>query len=513
MAFVVLKRLSTNMSKRKKSGKVKNRKRRNTSSLQQHSRIGKTLLPPFLTLPGSGLTPISWMNDRLPEMLWACLVISVIPRHMALDLFREIAAIGFKFRDNEASAEWGLTHSHLAELPEEILTQVIQIVTRHPLGYACLRPLLLLDKLPGKERWKLLLQTDPQEDDWSTLGNAVLVTLDHQSQESTDVRWLRILFMIALGRIHFPHTMKERIEEIVHYPNRGDMRSVRPSIRAMEIGFASSGGAKNAQTAWASDFWSECFFRTACVPAENPRSIGNEHKIKESIGALQVTHRHLIDHWFATVSTTGIDARHDAAFGFCFYGIAVLLEMLVGRNAFGIIGRVLLRTLAEVRITLAYLREKDSQELWVKFRAFGVGQAKLALLKLDDIHNQPKFANPDVLEQLSNEDYFQEFVPIDLGHWCGIDLRKMAEASNTKSDYDRFYGWSSSFVHGHWSALRDASMMHCFNPLHRLHRIPLPSHRMLESAAWDGAELVNAMLSDLSSLYPTFESRTKLVPV
>lgn len=142
-----------------------------------------------------------------------------------------------------------------------------------------------------------------------------------------------------------------------------------------------------------------------------------------------------------------------------------------------------------------------------------MGQAKLALLKLDDIHNQPKFANPDVLEQLSNEDYFQEFVPINLGHWCGIDLRKMAEASNTKSDYDRFYGWSSSFVHGHWSALRDASMMHCFNPLHRLHRIPLPSHRMLESAAWDGAELLNAVLSDLSSLYPTFESRTKLVPV
>ena len=250
IAFVVLQGLSTNMSKRKKSGKVKSRKRRTTSSLQQHSRIGKTLLPPFLTLPGSGLTPISWMNDRLPEMLWACLVISVIPRHVALDLFREVAAIGFKFRDNEASAEWGLTHSHLAELPEEILTQVIQIITRHPLGYACLRPLLILDKLPGKERWKLLLRTDPQEGDWSTLSNAVLVTLDHQSQESTDVRWLRILFMIALGRIHFPQTMKERIEEIVHYPNRGDMRSVRPSIRAMEIGFVTSGGAKNAQTAW-----------------------------------------------------------------------------------------------------------------------------------------------------------------------------------------------------------------------------------------------------------------------
>ncbi len=88
----------------------------------------------------------------------------------------------------------------------------------------------------------------------------------------------------------------------------------------------------------------------------------------------------------------------------------------------------------------------------------------------------------------------------------------MAEASSTKGDYDRFYGWSSSFVHGHWSAVRDATMTHCFNPLHRLHRIPLPGHRKLENAVWDGAELVNAMLADLSSLYPTFEKRVELLP-
>lgn len=500
------------MSKRKGRGKDQGKKRRHTSSLRQHRRIGKTLLPPFLTIPGSGLTPASWTNDRLPEMLWACLLISVIPRRLALDLFREIAAIGFKYRDDEATAEWRLYHSDLATLPEEILARLVQITTKHPLGYACLRPLLLLDKLPGKQRWKSLLQIEPQEGDWNTLGKAVLVTLDHQSQESTDVRWLSILFKMALGRIQFPAAMKERVDEIVHYPNRGDMRSVRPSIRAMEISFAMPSGGTKTQSAWALDFWSESFLRTACVPAEIPRSIGDHHRIRESIEALQETHHHLIDHWFETASTTGIDARHDTAFGFCFYGIAVLLEMLVGRNAFGITGRVLLRTLVEIRITLAYLKEKDDPKLWTKFRTFGVGQAKLALLKFDDIHNQPKFTAPDVLERLSNEDYFQEFVAIDLGHWCGLDLRKMAETSNTKSDYDRLYGWSSSFVHGHWSALRDASMAHCFNPLHRLHRIPLRSHRMLESTAWDGAEVLNAMLSDLSKLCPTFGKRIELVP-
>jgi hypothetical protein len=41
---------------------------------------------------------------------------------------------------------------------------------------------------------------------------------------------------IANDRMSFDSSMKERFLMIVEYPSRGDMRSVRPSIRAMEIG-------------------------------------------------------------------------------------------------------------------------------------------------------------------------------------------------------------------------------------------------------------------------------------
>ena len=36
---------------------------------------------------------------------------------------------------------------------------------------------------------------------------------------------------------------------------------------------------------------------------------------------------------------------------------------------------------------------------------------------------------------------------------------------------------------------------------------------MLESTVWDGTELLNAMLSDLSSLYPSFDEKIEIVPV
>lgn len=501
------------MSKRRgrRRGKQK-KKRTNTSSLNQHHREKKTLLPPLMRLPGGGLTnPSPWIDDRLPELLWACLIISAIPRERALAIFRSIAEIGFNYRDSDETAEWRLYLSDFPNYPEELLQQLIEIVARDPLGYASLRPLLLFDTLPGKEQWVKLLSVEPQNDDWNTLSNAVLVTLDHQSQEATDVRWLSLLFKIALGRVVFPETMKDKAEEIIHYPNRGDMRSVRPSIRSMELFIGMPHKEDALPNSWPSDFWSEGFSRTDCIPAEKPRSVGEKHDVVKTFDSLRLAINTLIEHWFNTVQTTAIDARHDGSFGLCFFAIAALTEMLLGRNAYGITGRALIRTLVETRITLAYLKVKDDVELWKKYRTFGVGQAKLALLKLDNIEDHPDFTAPDVLESLSNEDYFQEFVAIDLGHWCGLDLRKMAEISKTKDDYDRFYGWSSTFVHGHWGAVRDTTMLHCLNPLHRLHRIPMSGHRMLESCAKDGIELINTMIQDLSELYPDISVTIELV--
>lgn len=491
----------------KKKAKQKKQASRLTSSLHQHKQVGKSLIPPMLTVPG--ITFQSWTNDRLPQMLWACLAISVLPRREALAAFREIASIGLRYRDAEGTGDWSLFHSRLPSLPAEILTHITRVITRHPLGYAALRPLLLFDGLPGRDQWARALDVQPQDGDCQTLSDAVLKVLDHQSQEATDVRWLSLLFKAALGVLHFPVTLKERVEELSEYPNKGDMRSVRPFIRASEMSFAV---LLPSDDRWSKTFWKECLANTVCNPAGLPRQLGPEYDQIASIKLIQQVHSALLGHWFNTLDTTAVDAKHDAVFGFGFYGLAVLLEMLVGRNGSGITGRALLRTLVECRITLAYLRHADATELWDKFRAFGTGQAKLALLKLDEMsENKPSFVSAAVLEQLSNEDFFQEYVQIELGHWCGLDLRKMAEVSGTKDDYDKVYGWASTFTHGHWSALRDVCMTHCFNPLHRLHRVPLPGHRLLEDAAPDAMRLVNLILDDVAALYPDFAPRVALV--
>jgi len=73
-----------NTDKKKKTGK-------RYSEIKAHTRLKKTLVPPFLTIPGLHLS--SWINDRLPEMLWSSLLISQLGRNRALDVFRRTAQL------------------------------------------------------------------------------------------------------------------------------------------------------------------------------------------------------------------------------------------------------------------------------------------------------------------------------------------------------------------------------------------------------------------------------------
>jgi hypothetical protein len=447
-------------------------------------------------------------------MLWASLVASIFPRQDALDVFKLIASLGFKYRDKIVGPnewdKWDLGHSSLINLPNDIFNEVIKLIQIHPFGNNALRPLLMFDSLPGKERWITHLKMEPLEGDWDIIASAIAKTLDHQSQESTDIRWLTLMFNMALGRIHFSPEMAEMTNCIVEYPNKGDMRSVRPSIRAKEMMLRPTDNALSPN--WSESFWLECFEKTACVPikiSEPTPSKINKRKIYDAILEAQVT---LYEHFYCTVSTTATDARHDTVFGFGFYALAVLTELLCGLNSRGIVGRLLLRCMVESKITLAYLLYKDDPGLWSKYRSFGTEQAKLALLKLEESESVPSFINESLLSQLANEDYFQEFISINLGHWCNLDLRTLAEDSNTKDDYDKFYGWASTFTHSHWSAIRGTCFTTCQNPLHRLHRFPLPQGvKVLDDSVEDGIYLVNAILSKIWQAYPSKDGL--IVPV
>lgn len=483
-----------------RNGPISNR---SYSTLNEHTRVGKKLVPPFLKIPN--LRPMSWSNDRLPELLWAGLLICLLPREKALIIFRGVGRYIHSLPEGEKFSD--ITHSGLAALTSDKLRDVLKVIVCSPEAATALSPLLLFAELPGVEIWReFLVGADPRLG-WDALKVAVARTLFHQSQESTDCRWLRVLVASLAGKLVLAKGDTEKAREILEYPNFGDLRKVRPSIRATEGVIGSQAGNS---TEWPSKFWQQCMKDTPCFPLEAKRECGEIEPATTKERVCEVFSE-LNKHFYQTQTTTDVDSRHDAAFGMGLYCVSILEELLRLGMASSLISRVALRTLTECCITLAYLLAKESPDLWKSYRAYGAGQAKLSFLKLEASSNQPTSVDSETLSQLANEDAWQELVPVELGHWDKSDLRKMSEEVNIKDVYDQFYGWTSTYLHGQWCAIRDSVYDTCGNPLHRLHRVPRSEAHSLPDVVLDACRLTDRVLDLVSAAYPKFLLRTLIV--
>ena len=400
----------------KKSGKKKAMERsskfdaHNLSSLAQHKQHGRKLSPPLNQLPL--MTESAWVDDHMPEMLWAVILAHVFKREDCLACFREVAAHCrdwfLSTEDNDVlGSESTLDHTTVATFTDEQFKEFIKLPLAHPLGYAALRPLLLIECLPGIERWRAELGVEPTEYDWKTLGFAVAKVLDHQSQESTDARWLKVAFGAITGRMVFPSAMTDIVEELRLYPNKGDMRKVRPTIRSTEMAFR-----RNPPSRWVRHFWAEVFEKTLCIdPSE-----GREYRIVRSAIDVDSIHKcrlEIVQRFMDNLTSDRVDAKIDTSFGLALYALALLEELALHHVHQRVLGRLALRTLLEAVITLKYLVVKNDPALWKSYRVYGSGQAKLAFLKCQEAEGElPSFIDEDQLYSIANEDVWQEFLDI-----------------------------------------------------------------------------------------------------
>jgi hypothetical protein len=477
------------------------------STLDEHARRGKTLVPPLMKVPAVELH--SWSNDRLPEMLWAALLVSQLDRRRALQVFRKVAAYAReRLGENQETMDVG--HSGISRMPVDTTLGLLRMLCSERAVRTALQPLGLLADLPAREHWEGVLRAKPTEQHWGVLANAVAMCFWPQSQCATDCRWCRILSVIAAGGMVFPPELEEVAKEVVYYPDYGDAREAGPTIRAIEGALEASiaGQPDFVRSKWPTLFWRQCLADTRCVepPMGGPDSTATSGGA--AIDLANAVSEHLIEHCSATRTTTGADARHDAAFGLALFALSILDELVADAVGTSVLGRMGLRSLLECYITLAYLAGKDEPELWRKYRSYGTGQAKLAFLKLDRGGELPSYVSKEALRSLINEDYWQEFASIELGHWAESNLRLVSDEVGLKSEYDEYYPWTSAFAHGQWGAVRSRVYQMCFNPLHRFHRIPRRSGDAgLNDVVPDACYLVNKTLEVLDQLYPGFPHR------
>ncbi len=483
-----------------------NLEKRLESTLSEHKRLKKELKPPLSQL---NFSFSSWINDRMPDILWGILAIDFWPREKALSFFRYIGKFVLMNQDCH-----DITITGIAHYEEDKRSKFIQHITSWSSDSKdMLRPMMLFNKMPKKTNWEMYLDDPIPYKDWERLGNAALKTLWHQSEEATDCRWVKVLCEMLGGKLHFTEQMKENVREIIEYPNYGNLCHVRPSIRAIEI--APYSKKSETDLNWPKDIWKTCYEKTSCFPEkskneEGLREIDWDNQRKHYMEETSRIRRSIIDHFLRTSSSTAIDARLEACFGFSLYAFTLFTEIILYRLDYSLAGRMILRSLVECLITFKYLLNKNDEDLWKSYRAYGSGQAKLVYLKLQELGNKPNSIDKDLLERISNEDMWLEFVSINLGHWDNVDLRKMSDEAGLKEKYDQFYAWTSGFIHGSWSAIRESVYERCFNPLHRLHRLPTGEFPLGNSVTSDSLNITNKAFELLSKAYPPFEDRIRM---
>lgn len=479
------------------------------TDLKGHTRNKKHLHPPLKRLEGMVLA--SWSNDRLPELLWAVLAIGNWERDKALNFFRYVGHYVEAHHDC-----YDITLSGIGRLPPETRAALIKHICAWSTDTPnLLRPLLLFPNLPGRKEWEANLPPSDSEKNANELAEGIVRTLWHQSEEATDCRWVRLLCMVNGDKMKFSRDI-DGIDDtprgLKEYPNFGDLKHIRPFIRATEM---ATSMPTEGDHSWSDHFWDVCFRQTSCIPESHHTEVDydpgewdkrRKHLLEETARVRKA----VITHCFDTATTTALDPRHEGVFGLVLYGQELLDEMVLQRMDYSVTGRLSLRAIMETYVSLAYLLIKDDSSLWAAYREHGLGQAKLVHLKLDELQSAPPFIDPKRVEMIANEDKWQEYLSINLGHWDDSDLRKLSIEAGLKETYDRYYAWSSGYTHANWAAVRDTSFEKCLNPLHRLHRIPALGIQKLPDVVADAIEMTNKMLDLLSTAYPSFPDRVKL---
>ena len=192
-------------------------------------------------------------------------------------------------------------------------------------------------------------------------------------------------------------------------------------------------------------------------------------------------------------------------FGMTFFVLRILNEMMAFGISNGILSRLGLRTILEVRTNLKYLIDRNDSELWQKWRQYGAGQAKLSSLKLDDLAEPPQYVDLQGIERIASEDLWAELLPINIGNWANGSLREISQEAQLKDTYDQYYPWTSSYAHGMWGAIRESCFQICGNPLHRLHRYP--ERQPLHDCLYDAVSLVDEIIGHIDDEFPSFPHR------
>ncbi len=438
----------------------------------------------------------SWTYGRMPEYLWIGLVLKHFGRNEGLRKLYNIISELHKLAPGLYTARL----SQILKLEPTVQRQFYNYIntTTSKEALSPLTVILTSSKAPifAECFYDSKLSV---ENRCNTLTEAMHEIMDHQSHESTDIRFVALYFNLLSGKVHL---LKEQVDLLVAYPSSTHddeiMRMARPSVRSLEMMILQF---EEVDSEYLQNFWRCISEMTECsiYAIEFPEETRNITTYMENLHEVFIYFSELF------ASSSPLDEKMNVLLGIATYSYKRLKEAYDHNLFNSISGRSCVRVLIEDYIMIKYLVQNESshENIWRDYQLYGLGLYKLVLARYREngVSDQAHF-DEKYIESLVNEFKEEEFIDIDTKYFDKQNIRLKAESVDEKILYSLYYDYDSSFEHGLWGAIRESSFLKCNNPAHKYHCTPdVENQNRLKTVLPDCIMVMNKTLNFLNELY------------
>lgn len=444
----------------------------------------------------------SWRNDCFPDFIWIALILDYYGRK---NTFSRLSLI---FNDIEKSTYQfdSLQLSYIFSL-EEIQQEEFYTILLNHIDIEVLSPLTIIFNTNNLFKEYFSTEGFTVEDKLAILENIVETYGFNKSNEATDVQYIILTFYFMIRKnMHLTEETKEIGNNLYQYQktphDHEEMRKYRPTVRSM-FGAVQHDIFEHDKE-FIKLFWRELLEIGGCelkyIKYDNVFEI-DENFIED----IKLEFQKLV---IENPQTELEDSKFNVIIGSSVYALKVLDELIECNLRNKVMGRLSLRIIIEVYITLKYIHKKEAEEpdIWEKYQEYGIGKYKLILLKAREAEDfENSHLNTELIDALINEQIDEMFLDVEFRYFK-TDIRNRAHDVDEKDLYGLYYDYESNYAHGLWGAVRESAMLKCVNPLHLGHNVPdVQLNHGLADVLPDAIMVFKKLLSFINDNYPLSE--------
>lgn len=438
----------------------------------------------------------SWTYGRMPEYLWIGLLLNHYGREEGLRKSYGIISALHKLAPELYTARLSQVLKLSADIQNNFYDYIVSIGAKEAL--APLTVFLTESKFPAFAE-HFYCPEQSVNDRCDSIIRTMREIMDHQSNESTDIRFVALYFNLLSGKLHL---QKEQIDLLSLYPTSSHtdeiMRMVRPTVRSLEMMILTF---EETDSTYLETFWrcisemTECSLFVIEFPEENRNITAYMEKLHDVFSYLSDLF----------ISADPLNEKMSVLLGMATYSYKRLKEIYEHQLFNSISGRSCIRVLIEDYILMKYLVKNESSHnnIWRDYQLYGIGLYKLVLARYRESNiTEESHFDEKYIEALINEFKAEEFIDMDTKYFDNQNIRLKAESVGEKELYGLYYDYDSSYEHGLWGAIRESSLLKCNNPAHKYHCVPdIEDEIRLKTVLPDCVMVMNKTLAFLNDLY------------